>query len=216
MRPVRPLLALLLPLVLPASLAAQGVAFAVLRGADTVATERYTPGDPTWKGRLEIRKQPRPQLEEWSVVRAPDGPAALVEVTESEAAPSAREKARVIQRTRVIFRGDSVAIDAVTNGGLMTRLYGTTPGAMPYMNLSYGLIDLTVDEARRRHAGPGPVTVPLFNLGGGQTADATVTLDGTRGTLQVGAVRYELELDGAGRLVAAAIPAQGLRAVRVP
>jgi hypothetical protein len=60
------------------------------------------------------------------------------------------------------------------------------------------------------------VTVPLFNLGGGQTADATVTLDGTRGTLQVGAVRYELELDASGRLLAAAIPAQGLRAVRLP
>lgn len=217
MRLSRACLPLLLPLVVPALLPAQEAGFVVLRGTDTVATERYTPGTPVWKGRLEIRKRPRPQLEEWSVVRAPEGPAALLEVTESEPPETARQKPRIIQRSRVIFRGDSVAIDAVTNGGLMTRLYGTTEGAMPYLNLSFGLIDLTLDEARRRiGGGAAPAKVPLFNLGGGQTADATVTFDGTRGTMQVGAVRYELELLPDGRLAGAAIPAQGLRAVRVP
>jgi hypothetical protein len=216
MHPWRLLPAAALLLGVPAvSLSAQEARFAVLRGADTVATERFTPGAPTWKGTLEIRMQPRPQLEEWSVVRAPEGPVALVEVTESEAPASAREKPRVIQRARVIFKGDSVAIDAVTNGGLMTRLYGTEAGAVPYMHLSVGLLELAVAEARRKGNG-GPATVALFNLAGGQTRQAAVTFAGAGATMTVGDVTFDIALEPDGRIRRVELASQQLRAERLP
>jgi hypothetical protein len=216
MHPWRLLPAAALLLGVPAvSLSAQEARFAILRGADTLATERYTPGSPTWKGTLEIRKQPRPQLEEWSLVRAPEGPVALVEVTESEAPASAREKPRVIQRARLIFKADSVAIDAVTNGGLMTRLYATEAGAVPYMHLSVGLLELALTEARRKGNG-GPATVALFNLTGGQTREATVTFAAGGATMAVGDVRYDFALEPDGRIRRMAVASQQLRAERLP
>jgi hypothetical protein len=199
-----------------AALAAQEARWAVLHGADTVATETFTIGEPTWKGRLEIRKEPRPQLEEWSVVRTPEGPAALVEVTESEAPPSEREKPRVIQRARIIFKGDSVAIDAVTNGGLMTRLYATEAGAVPYMHLSVGLLQLAVTEAKRKAGSGATASVALFNLAGGQTAHADVTFDGDKATMQVGTVRFDLALADGATIRRAEIASQQLRAERLP
>ena len=196
---------------------AQQEGFAVLRRGDTVAVERFERGDPKWSGTLEIRTQPVPQYEVWSLVRAPDRGVVLMEVTEKEEPVDARSKPRIIQQARLIFKDDSVAIDAVTSGGLMTRLYQTQAGAMPYLNLSFAMIDLAVYEARRRQpSGVGSVPVPLFNLAGGRTVDATVTLGAGRATVQVGAVAIECVLLPDGRLGSATIAAQELRAERLP
>ena len=204
--------------VLPAVPAlAQEHGFAVLHRADTVAVERYDRGDPKWSGTLEIRKQPRPQFEVWSVVRAPDRGVALMEVTEKEPPEDAKHKPRVIQEARLIFKEDSVAIDAVTNGGLMTRLYGTKAGAMPYLNLSFATVELLVDEARKlRPASGGVVTVPLFALAGGQTTDAQVTFGDQSAVVQVGTVKIECALQPDGHIRTASIASQELRAERLP
>jgi len=199
----------------PAS--AQQEGFAVLRGADTIAVERFERGTPKWSGTLVIRKQPLPQYEVWSVVRGPERGVVLMEVSEKEAPADARQKPRLIQEARLIFKDDSVAIDAVTSGGLMTRLYQTRIGAMPYLNLSFAMIELALDEARRlQPGGTGPVPVPLFNLAGGQTADAIVTLGTGRATVQVGPVAIECVLLPDGRIRSATIAAQQLRAERLP
>jgi hypothetical protein len=202
---------------LSATASAQQQGFAVLRRADTVAIERFERGTPKWSGTLEIRKQPRSQFEVWSVIRGPERGVVLVEVTEKEAAESPKHKPRIIQEARLIFKDDSVAIDAVTNGGLVTRLYQTQTGAMPYLNLSFAMIELVVDEARKlQPKGAGPVPVPLFNLAGGQTADATVTFSGDGATVQVGKVTIACVLLPDGRIRTATIAAQELRAERLP
>ncbi|HEX5819128.1 MAG TPA: hypothetical protein VFY20_09630 [Gemmatimonadales bacterium] len=196
---------------------AQQQGFAVLRRADTVAIERFERGTPKWSGTLEIRKQPRSQYEVWSVIRGPESGVVLMEVTEKEAAESPKHKPRIIQEARLIFKDDSVAIDAVTNGGLMTRLYQTRKGAMPYLNLSFATIELLVDEARKlQPKGAGPVPVALFNLMGGQTADATVSFSGDGATVQVGKVTIACVLLPDGRIRTATIAAQELRAERLP
>jgi len=197
---------------------AQQEGFAVLHRADTVAVERFQRGDPKWSGTLEIRKQPKPQLEVWSVVRAPDGGGvALMEVTEKEPPIDEKHKPRIIQEARLIFKDDSVAIDAVTNGGLMTRLYATKKGAMPYLNLSFATIELTLDEARKRQpTGAGPVTLALFTLAGGATADATVSFGAGTATMRVGSTTIECALLPDGRIRTATIAAQDLRAERLP
>jgi hypothetical protein len=197
--------------------AAQQQGFAVLRRADTVAIERFERGTPKWSGTLEIRKQPRSQYEVWSVIRGPERGVLLMEVTEKEAPESARHKPRIIQEARLIFKDDSVAIDAVTNGGLMTRLYETRKGAMPYLNLSFATVELVVDEARKlQPTGAGPVPVALFNLAGGQTAEATVSFSGDGATVQVGKVAIVCVLLPDGRIKTATIAAQELRAERLP
>jgi hypothetical protein len=196
---------------------AQQEGFVVLRRADTVAVERFERGTPKWSGTLEIRKQPLAQFEVWSVVRGPERGVVLMEVSEKEAPADARQKPRKIQDARLIFKDDSVAIDAVTSGGLQTRIYHTRAGAMPYLNLSFAMIDLAVDEARRlQPTGAGPVPLPLLNLAGGQTADATVTFGTGRATVQVGPVAIECVLLPDGRIQSATIAAQQLRAERLP
>ncbi|HEX5633530.1 MAG TPA: hypothetical protein VFX50_09885, partial [Gemmatimonadales bacterium] len=130
--------------------------------------------------------------------------------------PSEREKPRIIQRARLIFKGDSVAIDAVTNGGLMTRLYATEAGAVPFMHLSTGLLQLAVTEAKRKAGSGTTATLALFNLAGGQTAKADVTFDGDRATVQVGSVRLDLVLEDGSTIRRVEIASQQLRAERLP
>lgn len=202
---------------LSTTVSAQQQGFAVLRGADTVAIERFERGVPKWSGTLEIKQQPRSQFEVWSVVRGPERGVVLMEVSEKEAAESPKHKPRIIQEARLIFKDDSVAIDAVTNGGLMTRLYETRKGAMPYLNLSFATIELLLDEARKvRPTGDGTVPMALFSLAGGRTSDATVSFSGNGATVQVGKVAIACALLPDGRIRTATIAAQDLRAERLP
>ncbi len=215
----RRLLAPLVFLLAPATLAAQAPAadsagFVVLKGADTVAVERFQRSDVSWLGSLVLRRE-RPVAENWSAVTAPDGTIPLVEVTISEKPDDPRMKARILQRARVIVRGDSVAVDAMTNGGLVTKVYPTTEGAMPYLNLSFGMLELAVRKAVKGGAA-GDVPVPLFNLGGMQTATATLRRDGAgHAALVLGDVTFDLALDADGRIREARIATQDLTARRV-
>ena len=202
---------------LSSSVSAQQQGFAVLRGADTVAIERFERNEPKWSGTLEIKQQPRSQFEVWSVVRGPERGVVLMEVSEKEAPESAKHKPRIIQEARLIFKDDSVAIDAVTNGGLVTRLYETRRGAMPYLNLSFATVELLLDEARKvQPKGDATVPLALFNLAGGQTADATVSFSGDGATVLVGKVTIACALLPDGRIRSATIATQDLRAERLP
>jgi len=196
----------------PASLAAQQAAdtldYVVLRGADTVATERVWRDDVTFRGELTVRGLLN-RLTQWSVVLGPDGAAALVEANETEAPNDPRMKARVLHRTRVIFKADSASLDDATGKGMLTNIYPTKTGAVPYLNLSAGTLEVAV---RKGLVGG---EVPLFNLGGAQTVVATVTKTGEgSATLQVGSITYQVTYDTEGRLVEATLPAQQLRMMR--
>ena len=69
----------------------------------------------------------------YHAVVAPDATVALVEVNVREGVDTGLVKARVVQRTRVIFRGDSVAVDDMTGPGAWTReCFPRSPcGALP-------------------------------------------------------------------------------------
>jgi len=125
---------------------------------------------------------------------------------------SGRVKNRLVQRARVIFKEDSAAVDAVTGQGLETRIFGTEKGALPYLNLSFALLEQAV---RRSRAGTGSSAVSFFNLGGGQTVSGTVTSIGADSlALAIGAVEYRLRVDGEGRVLGGGIPAQGVEVER--
>lgn len=214
---MRTSLLLLLLLTAPPALAAQEPersVFVIRRGADTVATEELVRTPTELTGTLTFRA--KTATSEWyRAVVAPDTTVALVEVNVREGADTGRVKPRVVQRTRVIFRGDSVAVDDVTGNGIQTRVLATQAGAVPYLNLSFGLLE----QAIRRATVPrrDTVKVAFFNLSGGAGQGGGVTVVGTVSrvgpdsvALELGSVEFRMRVDAGGRLLGGGIPAQRL------
>jgi len=199
----------------PAALRAQSTAsdsgtFVIRHGADTVATERFARSQTSIDGTLAIRNATA-ESQRYQAVLAPDGSVPLIEITVREDADSGRVKAKLVKRARVIFRGDSAAVDEANNRGLRTYVFGTTKGAIPYLNLSFALLEQAVRQARANGS-----EVPFFNLGGGQTVSGKVAALGADSlTLAIGKVEYHLRVDGRGRLLGARIPAQDVTVERI-
>lgn len=204
---------LLLLLVLPMTpLAAQTPAdsgtFVVRHGEDTVATERFTRRDTNIEGVLAIHNS-RNTSQRYTAVIAPDATVPMIDVAVREDSDSGRVKQKLVQRTRVIFREDSAAVDAVISQNIETRVFGTERGAIPYLNMSFALLEQAV--RRSRVPGAAADAVPFFNLGGGQTVSAKVQRVGTDSlALDIGKVEYRLRVDRTGRVLGGAIPSQNV------
>ncbi len=206
-RPIH--LALALSLFVPALASAQTVSdtgtFVIRRGPDTVATEQFSRTATRLEGTLTLRNAKRTS-ERWSAVVAPDATLPLIEVTVREGKDSGGRAARVVQRARVIFKEDSVAVDELGGRGIQTRLFATERGAVPYLNLSFALVEQTV---RRARVSADTSQIAFFNLGGGQTVTATVSRIGADSLrLVIGNVEYRLRVDQAGRVLGGRIPSQ--------
>jgi hypothetical protein len=200
-----------LTLVVPTTLSAQAAAdsgrFIVRHAGDTVAIERFSRTGIKLEGTLALRN-PKKTSEHYSAVIAPDATLPLIEVTVRQGADSGPVKAKIVQRARVIFKEDSVAVDEVGDAGLLTRVFGTEEGAMPYLNLSFALLEQAVRRGRMTGGGSH---LALFNLGGGQTLSARMSRLG-RDSLQldIGDIRFHLRVDGKGRVLGGRIPSQNL------
>lgn len=199
----------------PVDVAAQAVpdsgAFVVWHGQDTIAIERFSRTATRLEGTLALRNSQRTS-ERYSAVVAPDATLPLIEVTVREGIDSGGAKAKVVQRARVIFKEDSAAVDEMGGAGIQTRVFGTEIGAVPYLNLSFALLEQAV---RRARTGNGGSQVAFFNLGGGQTLIARLSplgMDSLR--LDIGDTRIHLRMDGTGRLLGGRIPVQNVVAER--
>jgi len=192
--------------------------FLIRRGADTVATEEFSHSGVALDGRLHFKAH-KFLSERYHLVVAPDGTVPLVEVTVRNGPDTGTVQAKFTQRTRLVFRDDSVAVDDMGSRGLKTLILGTEPGAMPYINLSFALLEQAVRRART--LGAGAVEVPFFNLSGtdrqsGQTVRGRVTPVGTDSVaVAIGTVEFRLRVDPEGRLLGGGIPAQNLSVERV-
>jgi hypothetical protein len=207
---LRSLYTVVTAIAVPVAAAGQGVpdsgTFVTRLGSDTVATEQFARTATRIEGTLALRNAKR-TTQRWTAVIAPDATLPLIEVTVREGADSAGRLAPVTQRARVIFKEDSAAVDDVGGNGIQTRLFGTQPGAVPYLNLSFALLEQAVRRARVAAEN----RVPFFNLGGGQTVAAQLSPLGSDSLLlEIGNVRYELRVDAAGRLLGGRIPVQGV------
>ena len=199
-------------LILTSALRAQSAAtpsvsgaFFIRHGPDTVATERFTRTATKLEGTLTFRNTTRTS-ERYVAVVAPDATVPLIEVTVQEGLDSGTTRAKVVQRGRVIFKEDSAAVDEVGRNGLVTRVLGTEPGAIPYLNLSFALLEQATRRVRAVHNAP---SVPLFNLGGGQTVVAKIAPLGPDSLrLDIGDIRFHLRVDQHGRLMGGRIPVQ--------
>jgi hypothetical protein len=180
-------------------------AFIVRHGRDTVAIEHFARTRTNLQGTLMLRN-PKRTSERYSAVIAPDGTLPMIQVTVSEGVDTGKIRPKIVQRGRVIFKQDSAAVDEVGDAGLMTRVFGTEEGAIPYLNLSFALLEQAV---RRARATPGRSQVAFFNLGGGQTLSAKLSPLGRDSLkLDIGDIRYHLRVDEAGRILGAWIPVQ--------
>jgi len=208
---------LLVLLIGPAvSLTAQTVAdsgtFVVRHGADTVATESFNRKDTNLEGVLSIHNT-RNTSQRYTAVVAPDATVPMIDVAVREDSDSGRVKQKLVQRARVIFRGDSAAVDAIISQNIETRVFGTERGAIPYLNMSFALLELAV--RRIRSPGGPSAAVPFFNLGGGQTVSAKVQPVGKDSlALDIGKVEFRLKVDEKGRVLGGAIPSQNVRVDR--
>jgi hypothetical protein len=204
-------------LALPASVLGQAQAitdsgtFVIRHALDTVATEQFSRTATNLKGTLLIRDTKRTN-QGYTAVVGPDATLPLIEVIVREGTDSAGRKARITQRARVIFKEDSAAVDAVGGDGLQTRLFATERGAVPYLNLSFALLEQAV---RRSRATPENTRVAFFNLGGGQTVTARLSPLGADSLrLDIGSVEYHLRVEADGRVLGGRIPAQDVVAER--
>jgi hypothetical protein len=206
-------LAALLLLVAPA-LAAQTAAdsgtFVVRHAGDTVATETFSRRETSIQGTLALNNS-KHTFHHYTAVVAPDASVPMIDISVREDADSGRIKARLLQRARVIFREDSAAVDAVVGQAISTQVLGTQPGAIPYLNMSFALLEQAV---RRSRAGAGK-QVPFFNMAGGQTVSGTLTPVGTDSlALAIGDVEFRLRVDPDGRVLGGAIPKQDVQVDR--
>ena len=193
------------PGILRAQAAVDSGGFIVRHGQDTVATERFTRTATKLEGTLALRNAKKTS-ERYSAVVAPDATLPLIQVTVSEGIDSGTARARIVQRGRVIFKEDSAAVDEVGDAGLTTRVFATEEGAVPYLNLSFALLEQAV---RRARAANGGSQVAFFNLGGGQTLVARISPLGADSLrLDIGDTRIHLLIDRDGRLLGGRIPGQ--------
>lgn len=202
-------------LLVPAALAAQEAgAFTITRGADTVALERWTRDSSILSASLtRVAGASARERVRYKATLLPDASAPLIELSVWRGEDPEDMPAR--QTTRIIFKDDSVAVDDASRSAALTRLFATQRGAIPYLNLSLAFLEL----ATRRFAASGAdsLTVPFFNLGGGQTVSGTVRrLGADAASLQLAGVEFRLTLDRAGRIQGGTVPSQGLRLVRIP
>lgn len=207
------LLALVLsfPATTSAQTAADSGSYVVRHGSDTLAVERFTRTATMLEGTLALRNSKKAS-ERYSAVVAPDATLPLIEVTVREGHDTGTVKAKVIQRARVIFKEDSAAVDEIGNAGLVTRVFGTEEGAIPYLNLSFALLEQAV---RRSRIAQPATQLAFFNLGGGQTLKATLSpLPGDSVKLDIGDIRFHLRVDRQGRVLGGRIPSQDVVAER--
>jgi hypothetical protein len=184
--------------------------FVIRHNDTTVATEKFSRTETTLDGTLRLVNS-RNTFHQYNLVVAPDATVPLVEVTVRQDADSGRIKARKVSVTRVIFKEDSAAVDAVIGEAIETRIFETRRGAVPYLNMSFALLE----QALRRSKVGGTKEVPFFNLGGGQTLSGTITpLGGDSLNLAIDEVQFHLRVDRAGRVIGGSIPSQHVVVIR--
>jgi hypothetical protein len=183
--------------------------FAITRGLDTVAVEQWSRADVELKGSLlrGLTAATRERLH-YRATLVDDESAPLIDFSVWRAEDPEGQPAR--QTARVIFKDDSVAVDDLRrSGGLTTEVLPTARAAIPYVNLSVAFLE----QATRRAAQTtgDSLSVPFFNVGGGQTVTGTVRhLGADSSAVRIGTVEFRLRVDSTGRILGGAVPGQGL------
>jgi hypothetical protein len=183
--------------------------FTLTRGADTLATERFT-RTPT---QLDVDFATRAQGRfAYTATLQPDATVSRLEARFYRAGSA--QGAAPSQQSVATFQGDTILAEERREGGepQSTRI-ATQRNAIPYLNPSMSLVEQIVRRARAvGGGGAGPVQVPTFIASSGaQTMTATITFIGAdSATIALANAELRLRVDDAGRLLGARMPAQNL------
>lgn len=200
----RALLAIAGMLFLPSLAHAQNAGFIVMVGNDTIAVESFTRTAARVTGELSTRGM-GPRLT--YLLDLANGAARSIRLA---AYGSARDTA-AIQTAELVFRGDSAIGEVKASGKTVPQRFQTTPGAFPFVNLSFSLLEPALAHARATHIN----TIPLFALAGGQTFPATIKWVGTDSVIAtVGGVDLRLRVDQQSNILGGGVAAQNMHLVR--
>jgi uncharacterized protein len=192
-----------------AAQAARQDALVLVMGQDTFGIENLTRTATSLEGELTGRAFGRMA---YRLDLGPGGSAR--ELTLRAWMPGRTDEAAPVQQVRVTLDDDSATVEVTGAAGSRTDRLATRPGAVPYLNPSFGMLEAVL--ARARAEGGSSVVVPLFLVQGGQTVDATVTWAGAdSATIALGGTTIHAVLDPDGSVRRAAVPAQRLTVTRV-
>lgn len=183
----------------------------LLSGNDTISVERLV----RTRTRLDTELLIKPASARFTLRVDVDAQGRATSLTNDVRTATADPSSAPAQHAEARFTGDSVIVDITANGGrTATQRFATTAGAIPFVNPSFAVVELMIQRARA--IGGDSVSIPVWNLQGGQTAQVAVTRRGNDSVVVVlGNVPARLAVDAEGSITGGVIPAQGLRIVRV-
>lgn len=188
--------------------AAAPAGFVVLLGEDTIAVERFERTGPSLEGVLADRLTGR-----WLTYRLRGAEDFTAERFELEIRPAAEPGSEPLMTAEIDFRGDSAFAEVRGSPAPPHQRLGTREGAIPFLNLSFALVEHVI--LRARAMGEGSVELPLFLVGNGQTITAGVeSLPGDSVRVMLGPVEFRGVIDTAGRLLGGHVPSQGVEVRR--
>ena len=184
--------------------------FAVLRGTDTIAVETFAREGHELRGQL-VKIVTGRERTSYRAALMDDASTPIVEYKVWKGEDQLESPARLTGR--IIFKKDSAAVDEADSKGLRTVMFQTQLGAIPYLNLSFAFMEQATRRARSSTL--DSLSVPFFNLGGGQTLDGTVLRVGPDSeAVRIGTVEFRLQVDSSGRILGGAVPSQNLLVTR--
>jgi uncharacterized protein len=197
--------------VVPAALPAQqGDALYLVNASDTISVERFL----RTSDRLTLDLVIRGANARFTIVVALDSSEVAKTFSYEYRQASAERSTPAAQSGVITFTGDSAIADVRTSGQGTTQRLGSRAGAVPFINPSFALVELTIARARR--AGTDSASVPTFLVQGGQVRDVLVTRNGADSVLvHLGGVVARLAVSAGGDILGGVVPTQGLRIVRV-
>jgi uncharacterized protein len=184
-------------------------ALVLLMAGDTFAVENVTRTPTALEGELGGPALGR------TIYRAEVGPAGTVRTLTVRAwTPGRIGEDAPVQEIRVTMADDSAFVEMTGSAGSRTNRLATRPGAVPYLNPSFALMEPVL--ARARALGGERAVVPMFFLQGGQTLDATVTWESAdSATVVIAGSEMFVVVDRDGAIRRAGVPAQHLAVARV-
>ncbi len=164
---------LLISFLAPTQLPAQSAsgAFVVTLGKDTIAVERYTRTATRLESDIIARDRAPVILRHVVVDLRPDGSFARVEGTNTPA--SAPAGTPPVLKVVATATGDSTAAELTRNGATQLVKVATPGGAVPFINFSYSLYELTA--RRGKAAGGSPAKVLAWAVLSASTLNLVVT-----------------------------------------
>lgn len=191
--------------------APRGDLLLLLSATDTIAVERLV----RTRSRLDAELLIKPANARMTLRVDVDAEGRATSLTNDVRMATADVSSPPAQHAEARFTGDSVIVDITGSGGRpATQRFATTAGAIPFVNPSFAVVELMIQRARV--IGGDSVSIPVWNLQGGQTAQVAVMRRGSDSVVVVlGNVPARLAVDAAGSIIGGVIPAQGLRIVRV-